>query len=55
MKPTLTALALLAAAPAFAHTGAHMHPHADDPVWLPLLIGALTAAGVATFAWARRK
>lgn len=55
MKTTLTALALFAAAPAFAHSGAHMHPHANDPVWLPLLIGALTAASVATLAWARRK
>ena len=47
MKTILTAIAALAAAPALAHPGVHIHPHAGDPVWLPLLaIGLATLAAV---------
>ncbi|MDU8928071.1 peptidase M23 [Alisedimentitalea sp. MJ-SS2] len=55
MKPALTALVALTAAPAFAHSGAHMHPHANDPSWLPFLIGGLVVAGAAGLAWTRSK
>ena len=55
MKTALTALVALTAAPALAHTGVHMHPHAGDPSWLPLLISGLVVAGVARLAWVRSK
>ena len=47
MQKTLIALALFTAAPALAHDGAHMHPHAEDPAWGAILLGlaiALVAA-----------
>lgn len=55
MKPILSSLILLAAGPALAHTGAHMHPHASDPVWVPLLMLGLGAAGAGLVLAVRRK
>ena len=56
MKPILASLAVLATSPALAHTGSHMHPHANDPSWLPILITGLVIAGAAaTVAVVRRK
>ncbi|WP_204115439.1 peptidase M23 [Shimia biformata] len=44
MRPISVLALLFAAAPAIAHEGAHVHPHADSPVWLSLLAAALVAA-----------
>jgi hypothetical protein len=40
-KTLIAALATIAAGPLLAHEGAHIHPHADHPVWLPVVIGLL--------------
>lgn len=54
MKQLLAALPLvLIAAPVLAHSGAHIHPHADDPSWIPVILGTL-AAGVAALIWMRK-
>lgn len=55
MKNVLIAIASVAASPAFAHSGMHMHPHPDDPSWLPILIIGFGIAGAATVAWMRSK
>jgi ABC-type enterobactin transport system permease subunit len=46
-------LATLATA-ALAHEGAHLHPHADSPLWWPVVAGMLAAA-LAAMIVARRK
>ncbi|MDO6522798.1 peptidase M23 [Shimia thalassica] len=53
MKTLLATIATLSAAPALAHSGAHMHPHASDPSWVPLLLAMASAA--AAFLWMRGK
>lgn len=55
MKSVLFAIAIAAATPAFAHSGLHVHPHADDPSWLVLLMSGLAVAGAAIVAWTRLK
>lgn len=55
MKPVITALATLFAAPALAHQGVHIHPHSADPVWLPLLLIGAAIAGTAMLIKARAK
>jgi hypothetical protein len=32
------------AGPLLAHEGAHMHPHADDPLWVPVALGLAVIA-----------
>ena len=56
MKRFLTsALAVVVtASPLLAHEGAHMHPHATDPVWVPIFAG-LTALGLAVVLYRRFK
>ncbi|WP_420327942.1 hypothetical protein [Mameliella sp.] len=48
-----TGVALLAAAPALAHPGSHMHPHGAE-TWLSLLpaVALIVVAGLIT--WGRR-
>lgn len=57
MRYGATLLMVLASTPALAHEGGHlhMHPHGDDPVWLPLLLGALGIAAAGAVAWARER
>lgn len=55
MKPVVIALVTLAAAPAFAHTGVHMHPHASDASWLAVLAAGLVIAGSLVALRARSK
>ncbi|MBO9472912.1 peptidase M23 [Shimia sp. R10_1] len=45
----VTALATATAAPALAHSGAHLHPHADHPIWLSLLLGSLAVGAFGLF------
>lgn len=44
MKPLTTLAALLAAAPALAHDGAHLHPHGFEAA---LALGLVVAGAVA--------
>ncbi|TCL00405.1 hypothetical protein BXY66_3046 [Shimia isoporae] len=46
----VSAFAITAAAPAAAHEGLHLHPHATSPVWLGLMIGGLILGCVALWA-----
>ncbi len=53
MKRTLlTFAATLTALPALAHSGAHMHPHADSAV--PVLLGLVVIAAGAAILWRAR-
>lgn len=55
MKYVLTPLVPMAfAAPALAHSGTHLHPHADSPLWWPVAAGVLAIA-LAGLVMARRK
>ncbi|MFC6589152.1 peptidase M23 [Sulfitobacter pacificus] len=54
MKTALFVLTPFAASPALAHVGTHVHPHANDPSWLPVLFAGLFIAAVTTVALARR-
>ncbi|MEP5009322.1 peptidase M23 [Roseobacter sp.] len=54
MKYFLTSAAALISTPLFAHEGLHMHPHASDPSWLPLIAGTVVVAGLTRLLWARR-
>jgi hypothetical protein len=55
MKYALTSFVLTAlAGPALAHAGAHVHPHADSPLWWPVAAGVLAIA-LAGVVMARRK
>lgn len=47
-------LTTLAAVPAMAHDGLHMHPHANDASWLPLIAGSIAIGLVAMIAWGRK-
>lgn len=55
MKTLIAPLLTFAATPALAHSGIHIHPHADDASWLPLLFWGLLTAAVASLIWARLK
>jgi ABC-type molybdate transport system permease subunit len=48
------ALTALISAPALAHDGMHLHPHADDASWLPLLAGSVAVGLAALIAWGRK-
>lgn len=50
----IIALTILLAAPALAHEGAHLHPHASDPAWWPVLAGTLAMGTAGLLAWVRR-
>lgn len=55
MKHIFAALPLLLiAAPVLAHSGAHIHPHADDPSWIPVILGGLAITVAAAFVWMRK-
>ena len=54
MKQLLAALPLvLIAAPVLAHSGPHIHPHAGDPSWIPVVLGSV-AISVAALIWVRK-
>jgi hypothetical protein len=44
MKYVLTPVAALTAFPAFAHSGAHLHPHGAES-WLVVALAAMTVVG----------
>lgn len=46
-----TSTAAFAASSALAHGGTHLHPHASDPIWLPVALGTLTMAAAAWLIW----
>ena len=50
----LTLFALTAAAPALAHSGAHLHPHAAAG-WLPLVLALAATGGAMAYAYARSR
>jgi cytochrome c biogenesis factor len=57
MKVILTPLSLiLTAGAALAHSGAeaHIHPHVNDPTWVPILAGFLVICGAAAMIWRRK-
>ncbi|GAA6180190.1 hypothetical protein NBRC116594_16280 [Shimia sp. NS0008-38b] len=47
----ITAIATATAAPALAHSGAHLHPHAGDPIWLPLFVGTVVVGALGLLVW----
>lgn len=47
----IAAMAATAATPAFAHSGAHLHPHTGDPVWLPVFVGTVVVGALALLVW----
>jgi len=47
----IAAAATTAVTPALAHSGAHLHPHAGDPVWLPIFVGTVVVGALALLAW----
>ncbi len=50
----LTLITLVAAAPALAHGGAHLHPH-EAAGWLPLVLVLAAFGGAAVCAYARSR
>ncbi|MBO9452981.1 peptidase M23 [Tropicibacter sp. R16_0] len=48
MKYVLTPVAALTAMPAFAHSGAHLHPHGSE-AWLAVVLAAVTVVSTITF------
>lgn len=50
----LTIALTLLATPVLAHSGAHIHPHADDPSWLPVILGSLAVTLAAAIVWRRK-
>ncbi|MFK7870760.1 MAG: hypothetical protein AB8B58_16160 [Roseobacter sp.] len=52
MKITLALLLALSTAPAYAHSGAHIHPHGDTG--LPVLAGLAAIALAAFLGWRSR-
>lgn len=55
MKLLMTAtLTTLIASPVLAHGGMHLHPHANDASWLPLLAGSVAVGLAALIAWGRK-
>ena len=55
MKTLIATFVTLSAAPALAHSGMHIHPHAGDASWLPLLAGGLLTVAAASLIWVRTK
>ncbi len=51
---TAAALTTLVASPVLAHGGMHLHPHANDSSWLPLLAGSVAVGLAAMIAWGRK-
>ncbi len=47
----VTALSATLASPALAHSGAHLHPHAGDPIWVPLLVGTVVVGALGLLVW----
>ena len=54
MKYLIAPATALLATPVLAHEGAHLHPHAADPTWLPIVAGVLGVACLARLIWIRR-
>lgn len=54
MKTLLIALATLAASPAVAHEGAHVHPHGSE-AWLALVLLSVSVSVVGTLAYLRHR
>lgn len=54
MKSLLIALATLAASPAVAHGGAHVHPHGSE-AWLALVLLSVSVSVVGTLAYLRHR
>ncbi|SFQ94517.1 peptidase M23 [Poseidonocella sedimentorum] len=46
-----TLIPALAAAPALAHSGPHLHPHGIDAAWI---VAAVALAALAAVVWFRR-
>lgn len=53
MRPFAILAPMLIAVPAFAHEGAHLHPHGIDAAWAFLAGTALGAAAIALLVRAR--
>ncbi|WP_168733187.1 hypothetical protein [Thalassobius vesicularis] len=54
MKRLAATALILSAAPALAHDGVHILPHASDPNWLPLIAGSVAVGLAALVAWGRK-
>jgi len=54
MRPFAILAPILLAAPAFAHEGAHLHPHGIDAGWAFLAGTALGAAAIALLVRVRK-
>lgn len=54
MKHAISILAMLAASPAFAHSGAHLHPH-GAVTWIAVTLAALTVGGTMALVHVRRR
>ena len=54
MKRIAAIALILSAAPALAHEGMHLHPHADDASWMPLIAGSIAIGLAALIAWGRK-
>lgn len=54
MKFLALILAVLSAPAAFAHPGAHLHPHGSD-AWLAVVLAAVTVVGVVALARVRAR
>ncbi|PSL21191.1 hypothetical protein [Shimia abyssi] len=54
MKHLLAPITVLLATPTLAHEGVHLHPHASDPSWLPLIVGTVVVATLGRLVWVRR-
>lgn len=54
MKRLTLILMTLWTTPLFAHDGMHLHPHADHPVWMLLVLASALVGIVAYLVWRRR-
>ena len=54
MKHVLLILGTLAASPALAHSGAHIHPH-GAVTWIALILAATIVGGTMTLVQIRRR
>ncbi|WP_343211901.1 hypothetical protein QEZ52_21795 (plasmid) [Aliisedimentitalea scapharcae] len=54
MKHALPILSTLAASPALAHSGAHIHPH-EAVTWIAVILAAMTVGGTMTLVHIRRR
>ncbi|MCA0857843.1 hypothetical protein [Phaeobacter italicus] len=53
LRPAFILPLLLGSGPAFAHGGAHMHPHGAD-TWLIAALVATVVVGCASLLWRRK-